>query len=90
MTIARIYLATAAFITLAITGIAASAPRPMLVAARATAEQPASLVPEAAVEDGVATAWLRGGPRPATVCKPGTGCCFWVMPAICGQCSVHC
>lgn len=90
MTMARIYLATAAFITLAVTGIAASAPRPVLVAARPAAVQLASLASETSVEDGAATAWLRGGPRLANVCKPGTICCFFVMPHVCGLCATHC
>jgi hypothetical protein len=95
MTMARVYLATAAFITLAISGIAASSPRPTLGAAPLAAVQPVSSPTratgvEATIDDGVATAWLRGGPQPATVCKPGPGCCFWVMPHICGQCSANC
>jgi hypothetical protein len=88
MTMVRICVATAALITLAISGITASAPRTALAEARPAAVQamasPANVVPT--VDDGAATDWLRGGPRPTNVCKPPTVCCEWVLPHICGQC----
>lgn len=89
MTMARICLATAALITLAISGVTASAPRTALAEARPANAQsmssPAADV-EPTVDDGAATAWLRGGPRLTNVCKPPTTCCEWVLPHICGRC----
>jgi hypothetical protein len=90
MTMIRICLATAALLTLAISGIA-SAPRTALAEARPVTAQPMSSPAGAAgakatAQDGVAVAWLRNAPRPNNVCLPPKTCCSWIMPHVCGQC----
>jgi hypothetical protein len=90
MTMTRICLATAALLTLAISGIA-SAPRTALAEARPVTAQPMSSPAgadgvEATAQEGVAVAWLRNAPRPNNVCLPPSSCCVWKMPHVCAQC----
>jgi hypothetical protein len=87
MSTARIYLLVAAFVALAVTGIAAAPAHSRSAPAAANHEScPAERATAAAPAD------LLGGiaPQPNTVCKPGTGCCTWITPHICGLCSASC
>ena len=90
MTMVRIYLATAALLTLAISGIA-SVPRTALADARPAIAQSMSSSAgtndvEPTADEGVAVAWLRNAPRPNNVCPPPKSCCIWKMPHVCAQC----
>jgi len=97
MSITRSYLLAAALVTLAAGGITASSPRSKLAPAAVQPSSPASgegrACPAAGASELGAAALggeAAGAPQPNTVCKPGTGCCVWITPHICGQCSPHC